>query len=288
MRSKLVTGILMLSSLIAGASPAMADRLDDMISPIANPLIFEDPRIITELRPAFAHHEIQRGFVTGGGDVQLYALQARFAVSDKLAIIATKDGYIDFNPESALTDETGFANVAGGLKYAFYEDSEAGAVASGGLRYEIPMGNTDVLQGKGDGSFNPFIGGALALGPVNLMSSTGFRFAVDDADSSFYDFNLHASTQLFGMFYPTAELNVVHVLDAGERLEIADEGFDLFNFGASKSEGITSVLGSAGARVRLATDIDLGVAYQFPLTNGEGSNLTKWRVTTDLIYRFSI
>ncbi|WKZ57899.1 MAG: hypothetical protein QY326_04310 [Bdellovibrionota bacterium] len=288
MNKRLLAGLLISCIGVGASGSALADRLDDMISPIANPLIFEDPRIISELRPAFAYHEVQKGFVTGGGDVQLYALQARFALTDRLALIATKDGYIDFNPEEALTDETGWGNVAGGLKYAFYEDRECATIATAGLRYEIPMGNTDVFQGNGDGSFNPFLSGAMALGPINLMSSSGFRFAVDSDDSSFFDFNLAASTQLFDILYPTIDVNLVHVLDAGSRLPIADEGFDLFNFGSSESEGITTVLGSAGARLRLASNIDWGVAYQFPLTQGEGSNLTKWRITTDLIYRFNI
>ena len=154
-------------STLVPCSSAFADRLSEMISPITNPVNFEDPRINSELRPFFMHHEIHDKFVTQGGDVQLYALQARLKLDDDWAFIATKDGFIDFNPKAVLPKETGFANVTVGGKYAFYQDPEAGEIATAGLRYEIPMGNTDVLMGRGDGFFNPFFSGAMALGDFN-------------------------------------------------------------------------------------------------------------------------
>lgn len=269
-------------------TPVAADRLDDMISPIAHPLVFEDPRINTELRPIFAYHKMQHDFVTQGGNVRYYALEARFAVTDDLAIIATKDGWLDFNPNAVLSDEQGWANMEAGVKYSFFRDSAAGQIVSAGLRYEIPSGNTDVLQGNGDGSMNPFITAGYALGSVNLLGMTGFRFALDDKDSSFYDANLHLDVPIDNVFYPTVEFNLVHVIDAGERLPIADEGFDVFNFGASESDGKTTVVGSVGARVRLMKDLDWGIAYQFPLTTGRGSNVIDWRITTDFIYSFAL
>jgi hypothetical protein len=42
----------------------------------------------------------------------------------------------------------------------------------------------------------------------------------------------------------------------------------------------------AGARYRLTDKIDLGAVYQFPLNNGDGSNILEWRITTDAIFRF--
>lgn len=270
------------------AGYARADRLDEMVSPIGNPLVFEDPRIDTELRPAYVYHKIQKGFASGGGDVRYYAVQARFAIDDRLAIIATKDGYIDFNPDPGLKDESGWADVDAGAKYAFYKNEKDGEILTAGLRYSIPLGQKRVFQGQGDGSFNPFVSGAIALGPVNLMANTGFRFALDHKDSSFYDANLHVDTPVFGIVYPTFDLNLVHVIDGGDRLPISDEGFDLMNLGASEAGGKSTLLGGAGVRVRILKDLDVGVAYQFPMTNGDGSNLTQYRWTTDLIWRFTI
>jgi hypothetical protein len=119
-----------------------------------------------------------------------------------------------------------------------------------------------------------------------MMMSGGFRMAVDDEDSSFVDLGVHLDTK-FGWFHPVLEVNLASVTDAGKRLPIADEGEDFFNFGSTESDGKTLVTGSLGARFDIADDLSLGVAYQIPLTNGEGSNLIDYRITTDLIYRFS-
>lgn len=265
-------------------SSLFADRLEQMISPISNPVNFEDPRIISEIRPVFMYHELEDDFITGGGDVQLYALQLRLALSENLALIATKDGFIDFNP-TGLPDQTGFANIAAGLKYSFYKSDNS--IATAGLRYEAPLGNRDVFQGNGDGQVNPFISAAVALETINIVAGTGFRLPIDDADSTFYDFDLHVDYPIDN-FYPTVELNVVHTIDGGERLPMADEGQDLFNFGSTMADGKTLVTAAAGFRYRVCDDIDFGVAYQIPLTNGRGSNVTDWRVTADLIYRFEV
>jgi hypothetical protein len=269
------------------ANCAFATPIDDMVSPISNPVNFEDARINTEIRPIYMYHELANGFVTGGGDVRVYALQARFAVTEDTAIIATKDGYIDFNPDAGLNDDSGFANIGLGVKHAVYRNSENDQMASVGLRYEAPLGNRDVVQGNGDGSINPFITMACAKGGINKMIGTGFRLPIDGADSSFYDLDLHIDKQ-FGNFYPSLEVNLVHVLDAGNRLGIADEGADLLNFGSTGSDGKTLVTGALGARYKISDDLNTGVAYQIPLTNGRGSEIFDWRVTADLIYSFDL
>lgn len=265
---------------------AVAGPLDNLISPVSNPINFEDPRPRTEVRPIFMHHEIHDDFFTGGGDVQLYAIQARFALNDRLAFIATKDGIIEFNPESGES-ETGFANLAAGFKYAFYLDENAGRIATAGLRYEAPLGNRDVFQGNGDGLLNPFLSAGAVYGAFNFMAGTGLRLPFDHHDSTFFDFDAHVSYRI-GDFFPALELNVVRVLDAGQRLPIADEGQDLFNFGSIKSEHETLVTAGPAVRYRFSDVLETGAAYQVPLTSGPGSNITDWRLTADLIYSFSL
>ena len=70
------------------ASTATAEGLTDMISPVSHPVTFEDPRHSTELRPIFAYHKIDDDFVTGGGNVQVYALQARLEITDSFSLIS--------------------------------------------------------------------------------------------------------------------------------------------------------------------------------------------------------
>ena len=81
----------------------------------------------------------------GGGDVQVYAVQARARITDRLSIIATKDGYaVSQNPVIA----DGWADVAAGLKYTLYSDAETQRLLSGGLTFEIPAGSPQTRQGK--------------------------------------------------------------------------------------------------------------------------------------------
>lgn len=262
-----------------------AQSLDDMAAPITSPTTFEDPRANTEIRPIYIYHKISDDFVNSGGAANIYALQLRYAIDERLALLATKDGYVDLNSDATLEDENGFADVALGAKYAFYKNDADREILTAGLRYEIPLGDEEVFQGQGDGAFNPFISGAIGVGEFNIMLGTGFRLAVDDSDSSFYDADLHFDTKI-GWFHPVLEFNLVHVVNAGDRLPIPDEGEDFFNFGANASEGKTLVSAAVGGRLDLAEKICLGLAYQFPLTNGDGSNLLDWRITSDLIFSF--
>ena len=73
--------------------PAAVDWKASTIAPVANPIFFEDPVIRSEIRPIFAYHRIDDGFITGGGEAYLYALQLRYAITDRLAFIATQDGF---------------------------------------------------------------------------------------------------------------------------------------------------------------------------------------------------
>lgn len=263
----------------------LADRLDDMISPMSHPTTFEDPRNTTELRPIYLYHKIDDKFVTGGGDVQIYALQARFALSEDLSIIATKDGYVDINPDGVVPSDEGFANISAGIKAALYRSDDS--ILSAGLRYEAAVGEKEVLQGEGDGTINPFLSGAVALGDINVMAGTGLRLAVDDELSSFWDLDVNVSYRC-GSFYPFVEFGLIQVIDDGELLPIADEGQDFFNLGASDSDGETILTASAGARYRISDDIDVGAVYQFPLDRSKGSRILDYRIVADMIFRFTI
>ena len=259
-------------------------KLDDMAAPVTHPTSFEDPRPYTEIRPIYIYHKISDDFVTSGGAANVYAVQLRYAIDERWGIIATKDGYVDLNTDTVLPDESGFADLAAGVKYAFYRDDDCGRIATFGLRYEIPVGEEEVFQGQENGAFNPFLSAAAGLGPINAMVGTGFRLAVDGSDSSFYDLDLHFDTK-FGWFHPLIEFNVYSVIDQGDRLAIPDEGEDFFNFGSSLSEGKTLVSSAVGGRIDLSDKITFGFAYQFPLTNGDGSNILDYRITSDFIFK---
>ncbi len=101
----------------------------DFVSPITNPLFFEDPRTLSEVRTIFANHWIpDSNPVFNGGNAQYLAVQARVALTERLSFIATKDGYIwlDSNNEAVIPDNDGWADVAAGLKYNLVRDPQQG------------------------------------------------------------------------------------------------------------------------------------------------------------------
>lgn len=268
---------------MARAEGPAADPFDDMISPVSHPVTFEDPRQSTELRPIFAYHSIGDDFVTNGGDAQVYAMQARFKLTDSLSIIATKDGIVTLKANEVVNDSAGLANLAGGLKYTVYKS--APVIVSAALKYEAPTGKEAVFQGHGNGAINPLVSMGYTANGFSFIGGTGIRESLTDRDSSFWDLDLHVDYKL-GNFYPLAEFNMVHCYQAGSRLPIPDEGQDFFNFGSSGAAGSNLISGAVGARYRVLENLDVGAAYQFPLRHGDGENLLDWRITTDAIIRF--
>ena len=285
--------ILSLALLLSNTFTAQAEdsRLSQMISPAFNPVNFEDPRAISEARLLFVQHNIDDKFVTNGGDVQIYALQLRFALTDKLSFIATKDGYIDFNPKANVPKDEGFADLEAGLKYTLLEDTSKGYIVSAQLRYLIPSGDEEVFQGQTDGSIHPSFSGAIALCPnTTLTAGTGMRIPVHSDDSSFWDVDMQLDYRIDVTdsiaIYPLVGASLVKVMTSGNRLGIADEGQDFFNFGANQAAGSNILTGAAGLRARLAQNFDLGASYQFPLDRTTGSRIIDDRWTFDAILRF--
>jgi len=275
-----------------GALPAAADAgFDDFISPVSNPVNFEDPRATTELRPIYAYHNIDGDFVTGGGDAHVAAAQARVAIGERLGIIATKDGYTWLNPKGVLGKQHGWNNIAFGVKYSIWRDADTNSLATVGLRYETASGEKDVLQGRGDGILNPFLSAGWGIAGLHLLGYTGARIPISGNDSTFYDTSLHADYKI-GPLYPLVELNWVQCLDGGRRLPIDQEGFDFFNIGSTQAGGHGVVTMAFGARWRIVdaadvgggyvSGVDLGSAYEQPVTDRK--DLFGWRITSDLIF----
>jgi hypothetical protein len=95
-------------------------EFDSFIGPITNPILSKDPRSNTYLRGMFIDNNLPGSL--GGGDLQAYAVQANLAINERLSIIADKDGYASLTNGSA--HQSGWMNIAAGLKYTFLRDVE--------------------------------------------------------------------------------------------------------------------------------------------------------------------
>ncbi len=258
------------------------------VPPLANPLFNETPYITTELRAIYIHQDIPNSFLTGGGNIDLGAAEVRIALTDRLGFIASKDGYADLHFNSGLRDESGFANISLGFKYAVISDPASNAILTVGAEYEPPTGNLRTtgisLQGRGDGFVDLFVTGAKAFGPLGLQASLGTNLALDGAhDTSMFHWSLHADYEVLPGIWPMVELNGFSVIDKGSRNAAFNfEGTDLVNFGAGRAG--TVVTAAVGFRARLLENVLLGFGYERPITDRE--DLLNWRIYGDLVIRY--
>lgn len=254
---------------------------DDFISPMTNPVFFEDPRNLTEARFIFIHHNLPDALL--GNSVNVYAMQFRLALTERLSLIATKDGFID--TQSPILD-SGYADLAAGLKYNLYRDTNNGRLLSTGFTYEIPMGSNRSLQGNGSGEWNFFVTGGTRLGQkAHWISATGIRVPNDDnAENQVAYWSNHWDRQIGDRpIYAFTEVNWYHYMSSGTAFGPV-EGGDLFNLGSAGVTGNDLVTQAVGAKLKPRRNTELGIAYEFPLTERKG--LLEDRLTVDLIFRY--
>jgi hypothetical protein len=274
---------------VAGAAQADGRRY---VPPITGAIVNESPYITTEIRPIYMYHWIPDSFVTNGGYAQIFAVQLRAAVTDRLAVIATKDGYADLHFDDVLPDDDGFVNIAAGLKYAVLDDADDEQILTIGLRYEAPTGNLESagidMQGTGDGLVDVFVTGATAIGDrAGVQASAGVNMALDtDNDSSSFHAAVHADYELVDTLFAVFETNLISTIIEGDRTDSSAvgsfEGFDVVNFGSTDS-GTVVTLGF-GARVQVTDCIQFGTAYEFAATDRE--DIFEQRLTFDGVFEF--
>jgi hypothetical protein len=294
-------------SLMTNNSCETIDAFASAIRPISNPTLFDLALPSTNAHAIFMNQRLpSRAAIAGGGsvpldgDMQVYALQLEYAMNERLSIVATKDGYVNFDPDTTLSDEEGFANLAAGVKYAFIFQPENGFALSGTATVEVPTGSEGITQGSGDGAVNLILSTLKLADGWQFAGAAGMHVPFDqDAESLTSFVSTHVSYEVCQYFIPLLEVNWYHVIndgDGGKRYDeqlggglpgaIAFEGGDLLNWGAANaSDNADIVTMAAGFRSRLQDNVQLGVAYEIPLTDQQ-ENLMDNRLTIDLIWNF--
>ena len=133
------------TDMAAPAPVASSDGFAQARRPISNPTLFDLALPTSNVHPIFMYHSLPDqinttlGPVAVGGHVELYALQAEFAVNERFSIVATKDGYVEMRPDGVvLSKEGGWANLGAGVKYAFILDPVSQTAVSGTMSFETP------------------------------------------------------------------------------------------------------------------------------------------------------
>lgn len=256
---------------------------DHTIAPVTNPIFFEDAVIRSEVRPIFAYHNLDDQFL-GGGNAQLYAMQIRYALTDRLALIATQDGYLNIN-NKALSDPHGWMDLALGLKYALIDNEPAQFILTPGFTFHVPTGERDVFQGRGGGEFNPFVSFQKGFGDLHVSGNLGFRIPVNQNEqSNIAHYSMMVDYYTCRWFIPFVSFNAFSVMGDAENIGLNTEGYDVMNFGASNANGRTQGALGVGFRSRILDNVDLGVAYEKAVIKPYG--LFDDRITLDVCIRF--
>lgn len=277
-------------------------RYGGFSAPMSMPYLFEEPFITTGVQAVGIAQELPERSIFEGGHVQVAALQLRLAVTDRLALIATRDGHARFKPDlGVMSHESGFADLGFGVKYALIDRPDAGFILTPHLRYEPDSGGHGVFQGMGDGMIVPGISFGWAAGRIHAVGAVGAQLPLDgDANSTLVHANLHLGTAI-GRVLPFVELNGIHWtssgkgtatvhLASGTRLTLSQaqqalgsgsfEGFDFANLGSEDVAGDSMFTAAMGFRVMLGERTNLGIAYERPL--GGRADLMKQRVSVML------
>lgn len=240
--------------------------------PIGNPLYFESPFNSTGLRFIYLRHDFPDGSQLQGGDLSVYAVQARVALTERLAFIATKDGYSDLNAKALPADE-GWNDLAFGGKYLFYVDREQDLVATAGVRIQIKSGDGEVLQGD-VGELSPFVSVAKGWDRFHLIGDLSYRLPLDGDDGNdILQWDVHADYEIapetLPGFAPVAELHGLHYLSNGTRTPLSVGGADYTNLGSTDVAGSSVIWMGVGARWKLSPHASIGGDFEFPLSDAD-------------------
>jgi hypothetical protein len=282
-------------------------RWDGFHMPIVAPFQFEDPFVTTSVTPYFMWHKFPSDSAFRGGDLKAVAVQARIALTDRLAIIATRDGYVWLDPDNDLLgDQTGFTNLAAGLKYNFFKDEERKLIASGSLRFEIPVGSDWVFHGRGDGRITPQVSAAWEfLERGHLIGDFSAEIPFDGKESTILYYHLYADYNLHKYLSPFMQLSGIYYADSGNgnfgvRLDNGGslplstaqaalgtgrfDGVDYANLGSEGVSGNSIVTLAFGLHIPITKNVTISSAYEFAAT--DQNDIFDQRVTTAINLEF--
>lgn len=266
------------------ANAAEGSWQNQAITPVSNPIFFETPFIQSEVHPFFMYHDMNPEFLGTDASVKVYAVQIRYAIDDRLALIASKDGYIQIQPKGA-DHQNGWGNLAAGLKYALFKSEEDQYIVTPGVTVELPTGSTHVYQGEGAGVVNAFVSAEKGWDKLHLTGNVGARLPFNWHDDTS---SLHYSGQIdywfCRWFIPFADINAFTTISNGGKAPFTTEGFDLVNFGATAASGKTQAAAGVGFRSRLHERVDIGFSWEHGITSAD--DIFKDRYTVDVSIRF--
>lgn len=261
------------------------DGFEDFVMPVGMPLQFEDPFITTDIRPFYIYHSIPNRSALRGGQVQVVAAQIRIALTERLALIATKDGYSWFDSHVTVAGD-GWNDISLGLKYAIHVDKANQYLVTTGLRWEWVNGSSDALQGGENHELSPFISVAKGWDKWHFLGALTGRIATNrSAGNSSIVWNMHLDYELTDTFRPLIEVHGIHWLTNADEIPLDVDYLDVGSIGASNVAGTDFFSAGLGFRWQAKENFSVGLTYEFPLES-PSAGLQEHRVTLNTVLSF--
>ncbi|HWB19878.1 MAG TPA: hypothetical protein VG711_06230, partial [Phycisphaerales bacterium] len=164
-------------------------------------------------------------------------------------------------------EDSGWNNLAAGLKYVVIADTENQFALTAGARIEFASGQKKILQGGVD-EFSPFVSVAKGWDRFHLLANVSPRFALDGGDgNNVFQWSLHADYEIFKGVAPLIELHGLHYLDNGDRTPLPIGGLDYTNLGSTDVSGNHVYWLGLGGEIKLTPNVCVGATYEFALTD---------------------
>lgn len=266
-------------TLFGDAAPAIKGD-NAFVHPVTSPYWHEDSFITSDIRAWYVSHRFNDELgVLQNGQVTDLALQVRIALTDRLQLVAYKDGYLDFG---APFNQTGWNDVGAGLKWQWLRLDESAMYSAIGAGYEFPIGDPGVLQNDGEARLWASIN--KGFGKLHLGATVNYRITTSDknedaGNSDMVSWHVHADYRLSEIFSPVIEANGYHVVKTGGGLAV--NGADVTNLGGNNK---ATVSGAIGCEIRAGENTAIRAAYEIPLNSQD--DLFGTRVSISLVYSF--
>lgn len=268
----------------SGEAPAPEEKF---VRPLTGPYFHEDSFITTGIRAWYVDHQFSENTVINGGDVSVMALQARFALTESLQLVAYKDGYTEVDG-GALDGSDGWNDIGAGLKWAFLQDWENNFHMAAGIGYEFGWGDDEVLQDTDE--LRLWLSANKGFGKLHLGAVVNYIYAMDEdegalGNSDMVTVHLHADYYLAEWFSPVVEINGYFAQDSSPAALAAFDisGVDAVSLPGGDDED--TITGALGFELRpLGPDLGLRAAYETELSSSESLFGHRW--TLSAVYEF--
>ncbi|NBB77987.1 MAG: hypothetical protein GVY36_00840 [Verrucomicrobia bacterium] len=254
------------------------------VRPISAPYYHEDAFITSDLRAWYVEHDFDSDTagVLNNGSAMVAALQIRIALTERLQLVAYKDGYTEFDDAGALRNDSGVNDLAAGLKWAFIQDWTNQFHMAAGIGYELGVGDADVLQDSDE--LRLWISANKGFDRLHFGATLNFLKALDSDDSRFGNadmmtLHLHGDYYLTEWFSPVVELNGYLAQDKGV---LPFSGVDAGSLPGGEENDTYTV--AFGGELRIVEALGLRVAYETELNDNVSLFGDRW--TLSAVYEF--